>query len=115
MSKRTTSEAWLLYVLRCRDGTLYCGITTDLDRRLAAHAAGRGARYTRGRGPLTLLRAWTLAGEGEARSAEARFKQLTRRRKLRALAEDTPFGDAVARDLELTEIMPGPAQVGIDN
>src|SRR5207248_4947126 len=46
---------WCVYLLRCADGTLYTGITNDLARRLAAHRAGRGARYTRGRSPLTLL------------------------------------------------------------
>jgi hypothetical protein len=49
--------AWHVYLLRCGDGTLYAGATTDLLRRLAAHAGGKGARYTRGRGPLVL--AWS--------------------------------------------------------
>jgi len=47
--------AWYVYILRCGDGTLYTGITDDVDRRLAAHRAGRGAKYTRGRGPLELV------------------------------------------------------------
>lgn len=46
---------WHLYVLRCADGSLYCGITNDLPRRLAQHERGTGARYTRGRGPLKLV------------------------------------------------------------
>lgn len=81
-------SGWQLYVLRCGDGSLYCGITTDLDRRLRAHAAGRGARYTRGRRPTALLRAWPCADESAARSAEARFKRLPRARKLLALHGD---------------------------
>lgn len=85
MDETRSGSAWLLYVVRCRDGTLYCGITTDLERRLAAHAAGRGARYTRGRGPLTLLRAWPATDESAARVAEAAFKRLSRRQKLRAI------------------------------
>ena len=46
---------WFVYLLRCADGSLYCGIARDVDKRLAQHEAGKGARYTRGRGPLTLL------------------------------------------------------------
>ena len=46
--------SWWVYVLECRDGTLYTGCTDDIPRRLAAHNAGRGAKYTRGRGPVTL-------------------------------------------------------------
>ena len=46
--------AWWVYILRCGDGTLYTGITDDLPRRLAAHRAGKGAKYTRGRGPLSV-------------------------------------------------------------
>lgn len=80
------SRPWLLYVLRCGDGSLYAGVTPDLERRLAAHRAGRGARYTRGREPLALLRAWPYADSGAALRAEHRFKRLPRARKLRALA-----------------------------
>ena len=47
--------SWWVYLLRCGDGTLYTGITDDLDRRLAAHNAGRGAKYTRSRRPVTLV------------------------------------------------------------
>ena len=43
---------WYLYILRCKDGTLYTGITTDVEKRLEAHRSGKGAKYTRGRGPL---------------------------------------------------------------
>lgn len=81
---------WQLYVLYCRDGSLYCGITTDLERRLRAHRAGRGARYTRGRGPLSLARVWQYPDESAARSAELRFKRLRRARKLATLASDAP-------------------------
>ena len=47
--------SWTVYILSCADGTLYTGITNDLPRRLAQHEAGRGAKYTRGRGPFSLL------------------------------------------------------------
>ena len=48
-------KVWFVYLLRCGDGSLYCGITDDVSRRLEAHAAGKGAKYTRGRGPLELV------------------------------------------------------------
>ena len=47
--------AWYVYMLRCGDDTLYTGVTDDVERRLAAHQAGKGAKYTRGRGPLELV------------------------------------------------------------
>ena len=46
---------WYLYILKCKDGTLYTGITTDVEKRLEAHRSGRGAKYTRGRAPLELV------------------------------------------------------------
>ncbi|NJB69313.1 putative endonuclease [Desulfobaculum xiamenense] len=54
MSEATPRSPWFVYLLRCADGTLYCGVTTDVSRRLGEHNAGTGARYTRGRGPITL-------------------------------------------------------------
>jgi len=48
-------DGWWVYLLVCADGTFYCGVTTDVARRLAAHEAGRGARYTRGRQPLRVV------------------------------------------------------------
>jgi len=75
---------WQLYLLRCRDGTLYTGISTDVVRRVQEHDTGRGARYTRGRSPVQLLAAWPYADESAARQAEARFKRLPHARKLLA-------------------------------
>ncbi len=83
-------RAWVLYVLRCGDGTLYAGITTNLERRLAAHAGGRGARYTRGRAPLAVAASWPYADESAVRRAEARFKRMPRKRKLLALGSELP-------------------------
>jgi putative endonuclease len=73
---------WCVYLLRCADGTLYTGITNDLPRRLAAHRAGRGARYTRGRAPLQLLHSETAATRGEAQRREHQLKRMRRRQKL---------------------------------
>ena len=50
-----SAKHWYVYLVRCADGTLYCGIARDVAARIRAHDAGKGARYTRGRGPLTLL------------------------------------------------------------
>lgn len=76
---------WLLYVLRCADGSLYTGITNDLDRRLKRHSAKKGSRYTRSRLPVELL--WTRAcASGQvARSLERRVKAMTRADKLRVI------------------------------
>ena len=49
------ANTWKLYILRCGDGSLYTGITTDVENRLEAHRSGKGAKYTRGRGPLELI------------------------------------------------------------
>jgi len=80
---------WLVYILRCRDGTLYTGATNDLVRRLARHAAGKGARYTRSRLPVELVYSRTARGKGAALSAEAGLKRLSRREKLAVVAGAT--------------------------
>ena len=84
--KAKRAKKWHLYVLLCKDGTLYCGITNDLERRFAQHSAGKGARYTRGRGPLTLLRSWPQKSKSAALRAEFSFKKLTRSAKDALLA-----------------------------
>lgn len=75
-SKRV--KKWHLYVLLCKDGTLYCGITNDLERRISQHNAGKGARYTRGRGPVKLQRSWPQKSKSAALRAEFSFKKLSR-------------------------------------
>ncbi|CAA9494807.1 MAG: hypothetical protein AVDCRST_MAG69-1549 [uncultured Solirubrobacteraceae bacterium] len=80
----TDTAAWV-YLLACRDGSLYCGWTTDLDRRLAAHSAGRGARYTRSRLPVRLAFASPMPDSSAARREEARIKRLPRAAKLALL------------------------------
>lgn len=74
-------SAWRLYIIRCGDGSLYTGITTDVERRLAEHrggTAGRGARFLRGRGPLTLAFSAPAADRSAALRLERRVKQLPR-------------------------------------
>ena len=75
-----------VYILRCGDGTLYTGWTNDLDRRLRAHAAGKGSKYTRARLPVELKYTERYETAREARSREARVKQLTRAEKLKLIA-----------------------------
>ncbi len=74
--------AWRLYLLRCGDGTLYCGIALDVEARLEAHRAGKGARYTRGRGPLELVYVEDCGGRGQALRREREVKALPRAAKL---------------------------------
>lgn len=71
-----------MYVVSCADGSLYTGYTTDLDRRIKAHNAGKGAKYTKPRLPVTLLYHEVFESKPEAQSAEARFKRLKRPAKL---------------------------------
>jgi len=72
---------WYVYVARCADGTLYCGIARDVTTRIAEHDAGTGAKYTRGRGPLALLVARRCRDKGRALRLEYAIKQLTRAEK----------------------------------
>jgi putative endonuclease len=72
----SAAPAWTVYVIECADGSLYTGITTDLDRRLAAHEAGRGAKYTRGRGPFVVRYTEAHATRGLASKREAAIKAL---------------------------------------
>jgi putative endonuclease len=77
--------AWV-YLLRCADGTLYCGWTIDLEQRIAAHNAGRASRYTRTRLPVELAWSQELPDRTAARREEARIKGLTRAGKLALIA-----------------------------
>ena len=70
------------YILSCGDGSLYTGWTNDLDRRLAAHRAGRGSKYTRSHLPVELVYHECFATPGEAMAREREIKKLTRREKL---------------------------------
>lgn len=78
---------WFVYLVRCRDGTLYTGVTNDPDARLEAHNTGRGARYTRGRGPVTLVHLERARGHGAALRREIAIKRLPRADKLSLAAE----------------------------
>jgi putative endonuclease len=70
--------SWQVYVLRCGDGTLYTGIARDAGARLRRHEAGKGARYTRGRGPLAMVLLEEAASQGDALRREAAIRRLGR-------------------------------------
>lgn len=80
-----------VYILRCGDDTLYTGYTTDMSRRLQEHRAGDGAKYTRGRTPLSVRRVELYDNRGDAMSREHDIKQLSKRQKEKLV----PAGDRV--------------------
>ena len=73
---------WVCYILSCADDTLYCGITKDIGKRLVAHNAGEGAKYTKGRAPVRLAYLETCADKSAALKREMQIKSLTRAKKL---------------------------------
>lgn len=85
IGREKRAASWILYVVRCQDGSLYCGITNNLARRLEQHNQGRGARYTRGRGPVVLVRSWPAFDRAAALRAESAFKSLRKDAKERKL------------------------------
>lgn len=81
------NKAWYLYILECGDGTLYTGITDDVQRRLDQHIAGKGAKYTRGRGPLKLVYQEEWGCRSDASRREYAVHQMTRQQKLELIAQ----------------------------
>ena len=73
--------SWYVYMLLCGDGTLYTGITDNVEKRLAAHRAGKGAKYTRGRGPLELVYTEEVPDKPAALRRELQIKKMTRPQK----------------------------------
>ncbi len=78
-----------VYILRCADGTLYTGYTTDLERRLEEHNAGEGAKYTRGRTPVELVYTESYSTQSAAMSREYEIKQFSREDKQALVANDS--------------------------
>lgn len=74
-------EWWFVYLARCADGSLYTGIARDVAERIAKHDAGKGAKYTRGRGPLALCAVRRCRSKGEALRLEMAVKALSRPEK----------------------------------
>lgn len=79
-------DGWVVYLVRCRDGSLYCGATNDLKNRLVAHNAGKGAKYTRSRRPVELIAVSTNMTKGAALKLEYRIKRVPARNKESELA-----------------------------
>jgi putative endonuclease len=77
---------WVCYLLRCADGTLYCGITNDLDKRIMAHNAGTAAKYTRTRTPVELAYLENCADKSAALKREMQIKQMARSEKVKLCA-----------------------------
>ena len=78
---------WNLYILRCKDGSLYTGITTDVEKRLEAHRSGKGAKYTRGRGPLELVYREQCEDHSHALKRELAVKSMTKEEKKKLIGE----------------------------
>lgn len=87
------------YVLLCRDGSFYAGYTNDLERRIKLHNEGKGAKYTRGRGPVQLVFSREFADKSAALKAEYQFKQLSRPKKREFLVKEKGEAYAAAKEL----------------
>lgn len=83
-----TEKDWFIYLIETRQGSLYTGITTNVERRLQQHQQGKGAKYLRGRGPLTLVFSGMAGSRSRASQLEARIKQLSREQKYHLLDTD---------------------------
>jgi putative endonuclease len=88
--RRNSSAVAYVYLLRCADESLYCGWTTDVERRLDAHRAGTASRYTRSRRPVEIAAVIPVADRSAALKEEARIKRLPRREKLRLVVGFEP-------------------------
>jgi len=81
-------KKWYLYIVRCRDGSLYTGIATDVERRFAEHQENKGAKYLRGRGPLKLVFKKEMGKRGLALKIERLVKKLPKLKKEKLIKED---------------------------
>ena len=88
---------WFVYVARCADDTLYCGIARDVEARIAEHDAGTGAKYTMGRGPLSVVLVRRCASKSFALRLEYAIKQLSRRDKEALVSEPARLATIVRR------------------
>jgi len=86
---------WYLYLIRCHDGKLYTGITTNVARRFAEHQGTSGARYLRGRGPLVLVFQKNLGGRSLALGVESKVKKLSKARKEELIRANTRLDEIV--------------------
>ena len=82
-------EQWTVYILRCKDNSLYCGITNDLENRLEMHRSGKGAKYTRGRDPLEVVYTENYDTKSDALKREAAIKALKREDKEKLVGRES--------------------------
>ena len=87
---KSSARTWHVYILRCADGSLYTGITTDLTRRTRQHSEGTASRYTRSRRPVQLVYQERKRSQSTALKREAAIKRLTRRQKLAMIGRRCP-------------------------
>ncbi len=85
--KKNAGKSWYVYILRCGDDSLYCGISNDVAARLNKHENGTGAKYTKGRGPFELLYSRRFKNRSNASKYEAKVKALSREAKLKLISE----------------------------
>ncbi len=78
---------WYVYLVECADGTIYTGISNNVEARIGAHNSGKGAKYTKSRRPVILKASWSYVNKSEATKAEYAFKQLSRIQKMRLITE----------------------------
>ncbi len=90
------TQCWWLYLLVCRDGRTYAGITTDVAARFAAHSSGKGAKFTRSNPPVRVLGAQAFVSKSEALKAEAALRKLDRTAKLSWARQCPPVSDGIA-------------------
>ena len=97
------NSVWYVYMIRCHDGSLYTGITTDVSRRFAEHREGspKGAKYLKGRGPLTLVFSKKIGGKGLALKIERKIKQMTKAGK-EALLQNNKVVSSLIREVKRT-------------
>ena len=90
ISPPAPKATWFVYLVRCQDDTLYCGIAKDLNRRLEEHnSADKGAKYTRGRRPVELVYTEKAASRAQATQREGRIKRMARAQKMTLIQDRT--------------------------
>lgn len=103
----STLQHWYVYLVLCADDTLYCGIARDLTARIESHNAGKGARYTRGRGPVRLLLTRRCRDQGLALRIEHAMKRLTRAEKFALAAAPEGLARLARRVRRARGTLPG--------
>jgi putative endonuclease len=89
---------YFFYVLQCRDGSFYGGYTNNLERRIRLHNEGKGAKYTRGRGPVKLVYSKAYENKSDALKAEYQFKQWPRNKKEQFLLKEAGETNVAAKE-----------------